>query len=107
MPSAPFNSAAAACQIEGSSRAAGDDEDLWDWFARKPAVIVDGSTGNVACDSFHPLRDVVRPMKELGVQVNRFSLAWSRNPVPRRCYSSLGSRTCKASTSLSICAGEL
>lgn len=73
-----FGTATAAYQIEGSPRAAGKGESIWDRFVRKPGVIVDGSTGDVACDHYNLWREDIQLMKELGTQAYRLSLAWTR-----------------------------
>ena len=77
-PGFRFGTATAAYQIEGAPRAAGKGESIWDRFVRKPGVIIDGSTGDVACDHYNLWRDDICLMTELGVQAYRFSLAWTR-----------------------------
>jgi beta-glucosidase len=77
-PGFRFGTATAAYQIEGSPKAEGKGESIWDGFVRKPGAIIDGSTGDIACDHYNLLRDDIRLMKELGVNAYRFSLAWTR-----------------------------
>lgn len=77
-PGFRLGTATAAYQIEGAHRAANKGESIWDRFVRKPGVIIDGSTADVACDHYNLWRDDIRVMKELGVNAYRFSLAWTR-----------------------------
>ena len=43
-----------------------------------PARVVDGSTGEVACDHYHRVDEDVALMQELGTGGYRFSIAWPR-----------------------------
>lgn len=40
--------------------------------------MLEGHTGDVACDHYHRFREDVRLMKEMGVKNYRFSLSWPR-----------------------------
>ena len=51
---------------------------IWDTFAAEPGRIVDGATGEVACDHYHRVDEDVALMKELGTGGYRFSIAWPR-----------------------------
>ena len=73
-----FGGATAAYQIEGGWNADGKGESIWDSFCRKPGAIIDGSSGEVACDHYHLWPDDIRLMQELGLDAYRFSIAWSR-----------------------------
>jgi beta-glucosidase len=73
-----WGTATSAYQIEGATREDGRGESIWDRFARKPAAIQDGKTGDVACDHYHRYRDDVALMASLGLKAYRFSVAWPR-----------------------------
>lgn len=70
--------ATAAYQIEGSPSAGGKSESIWDRFSRQPGVITDGSTGDVACDSYRLWQEDISLMGEMGLSGYRFSTAWTR-----------------------------
>ncbi|WP_319462802.1 GH1 family beta-glucosidase [Micromonospora sp. RTP1Z1] len=67
-----------AYQIEGATSADGRGPSIWDTFAHSPGRIVDGSTGDVACDHYHRYREDVALLAGLGVSAYRFSVAWPR-----------------------------
>ena len=68
----------AAYQIEGAANTDGRTESVWDTFARLPGNIADHSTGDVACDHYHRWQEDLDLLVELGVDVYRFSVSWSR-----------------------------
>jgi beta-glucosidase len=68
--------ATSAYQIEGAREERG--ESIWDRFAHTPGSIIDGSTGDVACDHYHRVGEDVDLMSSLGVSAYRFSVAWTR-----------------------------
>jgi len=70
--------AASAYQIEGAAADDGRGLSIWDTFARRPGVITDGSTGDVACDHYHRYPEDVRLMADLGAHAYRFSVSWPR-----------------------------
>jgi beta-glucosidase len=70
--------ATAAYQIEGAIAADGRGDSIWDTFCRKPGVIRDGHTGEVACDHYHRWATDVALMADLGITAYRFSIAWPR-----------------------------
>ncbi|MGO9336979.1 MAG: glycoside hydrolase family 1 protein [Terracidiphilus sp.] len=73
-----FGAASSCVQVEGASRADGKGESTWDRFARIPGNIKDGSTPDVACDSYNRWRDDIALLKRMGMNSYRFSIAWPR-----------------------------
>jgi beta-glucosidase len=70
--------ATAAAQIEGAWDADGKSPSIWDVFTEKKGKIKDKSTTKVACDFYHKYKEDIALMASLNLQVNRFSIAWSR-----------------------------
>jgi beta-glucosidase len=68
----------ASYQIEGAAKEDGRGQSIWDTFAAEPGRIVDGSSGEVACDHYHRHTEDVALMARLGAQGYRFSVAWPR-----------------------------
>ncbi|MFB9332248.1 GH1 family beta-glucosidase [Actinoplanes octamycinicus] len=73
-----WGAATAAYQIEGAVAEDGRGPSIWDTFTRRPGAVADGSSGAVACDSYHRWRDDVDLLDQLGVDAYRFSVAWPR-----------------------------
>ena len=68
--------ATSAWQIEGD--VAGRGRCNWDDFAEIPGAIVDGATGEPACDHVHRLEEDLELLSWFGVDAYRFSFSWPR-----------------------------
>jgi len=53
-------------------------ENIWDRFSHSTGTILNGDTGDVACDQYHRFKEDVAIMKELGLRGYRFSISWPR-----------------------------
>ena len=73
-----WGAATAAYQIEGAWNEDGKGENIWDRYCRRPYRILNGDTGEVACDHYHHLKEDVQLMKSLGLNAYRFSISWAR-----------------------------
>ena len=73
-----WGAATAAYQIEGSSMADGAGASIWDRFSHTPGMMLNGDTGDVACDHYNRWREDIAIMKRLNLQAYRFSVSWSR-----------------------------
>lgn len=73
-----WGSATASYQIEGAWNEDGKGESIWDRFSHTPGKVIDGSSGDVACDHYHRYPADVRMMKDLNMQAYRFSVGWPR-----------------------------
>ena len=70
--------ATSSYQIEGAVAEDGRTPSIWDTFCRKPGAVHGGDNGDVACDHYHRMPQVVQLIKSLGVDSYRFSVAWPR-----------------------------
>jgi beta-glucosidase len=73
-----WGSATSAYQIEGAVAEDGRTDSVWDVFCRVPGAIDNGDVGDPACDHYHRMPEDVALMREIGLDVYRFSLAWPR-----------------------------
>jgi beta-glucosidase len=73
-----WGAATASYQIEGAAWEDGKGESIWDRFSHTPGRVLNGDTGDVACDHYHRWREDVALMRDLGLQTYRFSIAWPR-----------------------------
>lgn len=63
-----------AYQIEGAWNEDGKGISIWDNFTHARGM----ENGDIACDDYHRIPETVAALKELGVNVYRFSIAWTR-----------------------------
>lgn len=73
-----WGTATAAYQIEGAAWEDGRTASIWDTFSRVPGAVVDGDTGDVACDHYHRMPEDVALMAAHGIGSYRFSVSWPR-----------------------------
>ena len=70
--------ATSAFQIEGALTEDGRGRSIWDAFVDTPGKIRDDHIADTACDHYRRSDEDVALMKNLGVDVYRFSIAWPR-----------------------------
>lgn len=73
-----WGAASAAYQIEGAWNEDGKGESIWDRFSHTKGKILDGTSGDVACDHYHLFETDLDLMASIGLPLYRFSLAWTR-----------------------------
>ena len=73
-----LGTASAAYQIEGATTQDGRGPSIWDEYVKQPGAILNGDTGDSACDHYNRWREDVDIMKQLGLNAYRFSISWSR-----------------------------
>ena len=73
-----WGASTSAYQIEGAYKADGKGESIWDRFVRWEDHVLNGDTGNVACDHYHRMEEDVSLFKKLQLPVYSFSISWTR-----------------------------
>lgn len=73
-----WGAACASYQCEGAWDEDGKGRNIWDDFTHVPGHILNGDTGDVACDSYHRWAEDVALMKKYSIQAYRFSISWAR-----------------------------
>ncbi|SEO66802.1 GH1 family beta-glucosidase [Aquisalimonas asiatica] len=78
-----FGVATAAYQVEGAAREGGRTPSIWDTFCRQPGRVLNGDTGDVACEHYHRWPEDLDLVQDLGFDAYRLSISWPR-VMPRR-----------------------
>ncbi|HEY0591994.1 MAG TPA: GH1 family beta-glucosidase [Thermoanaerobaculia bacterium] len=73
-----WGASTSAYQIEGSPLADGAGPSIWHRFSHTPGKVLNGDTGDLACDHYNRWREDVALMKRIGLKSYRFSIAWGR-----------------------------
>ncbi len=73
-----WGTATASYQIEGAATEDGRGPSIWDTFSHTPGRVVNGETGDVACDHYHRWREDLDLIAGLGTDAYRLSIAWPR-----------------------------
>ena len=82
-----WGTATAAYQIEGAVTEDGRGPSIWDTFSHTPGRVIDGTTGDVACDHYHRYAEDVALMADLGLDsatASRSPGRGSSRPAPAR-----------------------
>lgn len=65
-------------QIEGAPTADGKGTSIWDTFCHTPGKVLDGQTGDVACDHYRRWSSDLDLLPAVGCNAYRFSISWPR-----------------------------
>ncbi|MEU0795132.1 GH1 family beta-glucosidase [Amycolatopsis sp. NPDC005961] len=85
-----WGAATASYQVEGAVAEGGRGPSVWDTFAARPGAVLDGASGEVACDHYHRFPEDIGLLADLGLGAYRFSVAWPRVMPDGRTPSSAG-----------------
>ena len=77
-PDFMWGAATASYQIEGAVAEGGRKPSVWDTFSQTPGRVLNGETGDPACDHYHRYETDIQLMVKLGIKHYRFSIAWPR-----------------------------
>ncbi|CAL9026051.1 unnamed protein product [Prunus brigantina] len=79
VPDFIFGAATSSYQVEGAANEDGRGPSIWDSFTHNhPEKITDRSNGDVAIDEYHRYKEDVEIIKNMSMEVYRFSISWSR-----------------------------
>jgi beta-glucosidase len=73
-----WGAATSSYQIEGAACHDRGGLSVWDMLGRQAGKIVNGDTGDVACDHYQRYKNDVDLMAQIGLQAYRFSISWPR-----------------------------
>jgi|CXWK01.1.fsa_nt_gi beta-glucosidase len=73
-----FGAATSAYQIEGGWDADGKGLSIWDRFTHQKGHIHKGQNGDTAADTYRDFQTDIDIMREMGLDVYRFSVSWPR-----------------------------
>lgn len=73
-----FGTATSSYQIEGAWDKDGKGESIWDRFSHQEGNVLNGDTGDQACDHYNRFKEDIALMKELNLDSYRFSISWPR-----------------------------
>ena len=73
-----WGAATAAYQIEGAWNVDGKGPSIWDTFSHKRGNVDNFDNGDVACDFYNNYASDIGLIKQMNMDVFRFSTAWSR-----------------------------
>ena len=73
-----WGTATASYQIEGAWDADNKGESIWDKVTHTSGMIMNGDTGDIACDHYYRYKEDVKLMKQLNLNAYRFSISWPR-----------------------------
>ena len=77
-PDFAWGTATSSYQIEGAVTEDGRGPSIWDTFSHTPGKVLNGDTGDVACDHYHRWSDDIDLIGSYGLGAYRFSVAWPR-----------------------------